>query len=103
MTTKQEIENMRIDTVEQLCELVEKIGYKGNQLYFGSGACIGSLIEFFNDNPGAIEAVQQFIAENAEAYGLDDNEACPGCGCLPGDGISDDCEDEDGCGHWKKG
>lgn len=39
---------------------------------------------------------------------LDDEEgddrgedACPGCGCCPSDGVSDDCEDPLGCG-WAK-
>jgi len=26
-------------------------------------------------------------------------EACPGCGCLPGDGLTDGCEDPMGCGY----
>lgn len=28
-------------------------------------------------------------------------EACPGCGNLPGQGINPDCDDPDGCGHWR--
>ncbi len=28
-----------------------------------------------------------------------DPEACPGCGCLPGDGLTDGCEHPEGCGH----
>lgn len=31
-----------------------------------------------------------------------DNEACPGCGCCPGDGITMGCDDPNGCGHWKE-
>lgn len=31
-----------------------------------------------------------------------DVEACQGCGSLPGEGFGDDCEDEDGCGHWRQ-
>jgi len=27
-----------------------------------------------------------------------DPEACPGCGCRPGDGISEKCEHPEGCG-----
>lgn len=33
---------------------------------------------------------------------LDDPEACPGCGCKPGDGITDDCDDPGGCGYFKE-
>jgi len=28
-----------------------------------------------------------------------DSEACPGCGSMPGDGITNDCDDPMGCGH----
>ena len=28
----------------------------------------------------------------------DDPEACPGCGCLPGDGRTEGCDHPDGCG-----
>ena len=42
---------------------------------------------------------------NIETDDLDDveenPEACPGCGCLPGDGVSEDCDDEEGCGFFK--
>jgi len=27
------------------------------------------------------------------------DEECPGCGCMPGDGITEGCEDMGGCGH----
>lgn len=30
-----------------------------------------------------------------------DPEACPGCGCRPGDGITTGCFDPDGCGYWR--
>lgn len=30
-----------------------------------------------------------------------DVEACPGCGCMPGDGITEDCSHPDGCGYWR--
>ncbi len=52
------------------------------------------------------------IVENADEY-LDDiafgqaeaaeppNDACPGCGCEPGDGITESCDAEDGCGFHK--
>ena len=30
-----------------------------------------------------------------------DPEACPGCGCKPGDGITESCNDSEGCG-WSK-
>lgn len=27
---------------------------------------------------------------------------CPGCGCRPGDGITESCDDLDGCGYLKE-
>jgi hypothetical protein len=32
----------------------------------------------------------------------DDEDACPGCGCRPGDGITPGCNDPMGCGYWKE-
>lgn len=32
----------------------------------------------------------------------DDDEACPGCGAKPGDGINPKCDDPMGCGFWKE-
>ena len=29
-------------------------------------------------------------------------ERCPGCGCMPGDGINPDCDHPEGCGYWKE-
>jgi hypothetical protein len=26
-------------------------------------------------------------------------EACPGCGCMPGDGLTATCDHPDGCGY----
>lgn len=101
MTTKSEIENAVCHNTEQLCAVVEKLGYKGTQLTFPNGANLSSLAEFFNDNPGAIEGVMNFIVDNSDAYGLDDNDTCPSCGCKPGDGVTEDCDDEEGCGFHK--
>jgi hypothetical protein len=33
----------------------------------------------------------------------DNPEACPGCGANPADGITDNCDDPDGCGFWRMG
>jgi hypothetical protein len=35
------------------------------------------------------------------AEGEPNPEACPGCGCLPGDGLTDGCEDPTGCGYFR--
>lgn len=49
--------------VENLCKLARVIGYKDTQ-YFGqlsNGSSIGDLIEFFEDNSGAIDAVIEWM------------------------------------------
>ncbi len=34
---------------------------------------------------------------------VDENiEACPGCGCMPGDGLTEGCEAESGCGTLRQ-
>jgi hypothetical protein len=57
--------------VEHLCKLVETLGYKDPQ-YFGTlnnRASIGSLVLFFEDNPGAIESIQNWIGkQNAREW-----------------------------------
>lgn len=30
-----------------------------------------------------------------------DDFACPGCGCMPGEGITESCNHPDGCGYGK--
>jgi transcriptional regulator with XRE-family HTH domain len=51
--------------LENLCKLANALGYKDRQ-YFGQlshDACIGDLMEFFEDNSGAIQAVKEWIAD----------------------------------------
>lgn len=73
--------------MEGLCQLVRAIGYKDpmRRQSLSSRACLGDLIEFLSDNPGAIEAVVSWIGEQ-EVPEWDD--AIEGC-------ISDEDEDED--------
>lgn len=49
--------------VETLCQLARAIGYRDPQNFgrLSSGAAIGDLISFFEDNSGAIEAVIEWI------------------------------------------
>ena len=30
-----------------------------------------------------------------------DPEACPGCGAMPGEGLTPSCKHEGGCGFWR--
>lgn len=51
--------------VKNLCKLVRALGYKNFQ-NFGQfeGACYGDLIDFLEDNSGAVEAIVEWIKEN---------------------------------------
>lgn len=50
--------------VQNLCRISQAIGYKDPQ-YFGQfqGACYGDLIKMLEDNPGACEALYNWIAD----------------------------------------
>lgn len=52
--------------VSNLCLILRALGYKDplNRLQYANGACVGDLLEFLEDNPGAIEAILNFITEN---------------------------------------
>lgn len=54
---------------EELCLVVEALGYRSRGTYLPTtqlknGAYVTSLLNFFNDNPGALAAVERWIAEN---------------------------------------
>lgn len=51
--------------VENLAKLARYLGYK-DPCYYGQfqGGCIGDLIEFLKDNPGAVEGIREFMIEN---------------------------------------
>lgn len=51
--------------VERLCQLVGDLGYRDPHHYgqFTSTACIGNLIMFLEDNPGAIDSIVEWVRE----------------------------------------
>jgi hypothetical protein len=109
MASKKEVENLTLRSSSDLCKLAEMLGYKRpyGQLQCSNGAFVSSLLDFFDDNPGAMEAVSEWVMENHDLEEEDeeeelDEEACPGCGCMPGDGITEECNDPVGCGEAKK-
>lgn len=50
--------------VKNLCRIVRALGYK-DRMYFGQfeGASYGDLINFLEDNSGAVEKIIEFIEE----------------------------------------
>lgn len=73
--SKEEILNTR-ETVMGLCGLARKLGYKDpfSQLINNDGTCIGDLLDFFEDNPGAICAVVEWVHENYGDDKMDEDE-----------------------------
>lgn len=86
MATRKQIEDTR-STVEGLCTLARQLGYKDPcyQLQNRDGSVVGDMLYFFEDNPGAIEAVIEWVLENNPNGGVDDDE----------DEDDEDDEDED--------
>ena len=75
MATRSSIENAR-QTPKDLAKVCEELGYGRTfgQLQFDNGAFASAILDFFEDNPGAIEAVFNFMLDNADALGVTDEE-----------------------------
>lgn len=67
MLTRREIENFSIRKSEDICLFAEMIGnYRDRygQLQCNNGAFVSSLLNFLDDNPGAMEALRDWVLEN---------------------------------------
>ena len=75
MITLEEVEGTK-HTTEALALVCQKIGYKSSfaQLSFNNGATASDLFEFFDDNPGAIEAVLNWILEHKGVFPIVGND-----------------------------
>jgi hypothetical protein len=74
---RKKIENFNLRRSEDLCKLVEELDYRKDpkQLQCNNGAYVSSLLHFFDDNPGAMEAVREWAADNhSEEYEEDESE-----------------------------
>lgn len=81
MASRSEVENLRVRKSDDLCKMAEMLGYgdRFGQLQCNNGAYVSSLLNFFDDNPGAMEALQDWVLENSD---LEDDEV-------------DECEEEE--------
>lgn len=61
---RSEVESTK-QTLKGLCGLARKLGYKDpyHQLHNDDGTVVGDLLEFFEDNPGACEAVIEWVLD----------------------------------------
>jgi len=64
---RSEVEKVRFRSYEDLCKLVEGLGYntEPRQLYCNNGAYVSSLLHFFDDNPGVVEVIRDWILDNS--------------------------------------
>ena len=68
MANVNDIENTR-DNAAGLAKMAELLGYgrdEIDQLRLENGAYASSLLAFFDDNPGAVEAVVNFVLDNGK-------------------------------------
>lgn len=63
--SKREIQETWFRRAQDLCALAERLGYRGRleQLQNSNGSFVSNLTAFFDDNPGAIEAVVTWVLE----------------------------------------
>ena len=61
---RSEIENLRV-SVEGLCKMARELGYKdpAYQLMNNDGTCVGDFLYFLEDNPGAVEAIFNWVLD----------------------------------------
>ncbi len=84
MSSKRDVEDLMLRRSEDLCMLAEMIGYRAKygQLINNNGTTVTSLLDFFDDNPGAMEAIHTWVLEQiengtyAEALEEDEEEEC---------------------------
>lgn len=60
-----------------LCKTVHDMGYKDpfSQLYLSNGACVGDLMVFLEDNPGAIQALYDWMEDQDDEEWTDNLES----------------------------
>lgn len=51
--------------------------------------------------PPRVPMVERWQQDDFEPAAETDPEACPGCGCKPGDGYTAGCNHSEGCGFYK--
>lgn len=75
--TRSDVENAKV-SVEGMADLACKMGYKEKwgQLQFNNGASATDLFNFFEDNPGAIEAVYNWVLEHSPLEEESEEEEC---------------------------
>jgi len=101
--TPQELDNMRTEGNRgfmALCNMARELGSKDpfNQLQNNDGSCVGDLICFLEDNPGAIDAIKNWVmheydvCDNCGHY-CEDQEICQENGCEAEENDDEDADE----------
>jgi hypothetical protein len=84
--TKKQLDSFKTDgccAIDDLAKMAELMGYGGQpqQLQLNNGCFVSSIISFFEDNPGAIEAIHNWVREEYESEIAENSNACDNGGC----------------------
>lgn len=90
-------ESHTADVLQTLVAIIKVLNADVNQFDGINWPSVGSMSALDT----YLEEVLSFIDTSPEDEDYD-FENCPGCGCAPGDGYTDDCDDEMGCGFYKQ-
>ena len=88
---KKDFQNQNLRNTADLCLCIEQVvgeAEEPQQLQHSNGAFLSSLGHFLDDNPGCIEAIQEWMLENCDIPEAE----CIGCG----DEVEEDAVDDDG-------
>ena len=63
-------------SVEDLARLAKDLGYDTEpcQLILNNGCSVSGILNMFEDNPGMIQNVYEFVEDNASLYNWEDEE-----------------------------
>lgn len=66
--TAKEVIDLRLNKSDDLVKLASDLGYDEwpRQLICNNGAAVSGLLNFFDDNPGAMEAIREWVLENSD-------------------------------------
>lgn len=78
--TTEDLDSVR--DIKGMAKVAEIMGYRGvcDQLQFNNGSYASSLFEFFDDNPGAVEALTDWIRDNYDVQDAEGEEGDEGDG-----------------------
>lgn len=114
LTRRETLTKRRRPTVgSEIDGLTNEEGHEVLRRLEGAGFIFGEDYEAIYSGTGGAEEVAGVRCADPDAAAIAlalvnhvrkaaEDDACPGCGTRPGDGISDDCYHPEGCGYWRE-